>query len=270
MDGMGLQEALDFLEVEKDVETGGEVPVLWTHRTLPGMEIYFLSNQSPEKIRFTPSFRTSGLQPQLWDAVTGEIRMLPEYRDKGVRTEVPMEMTGFGSWFLVFTDQQTEKTSSILKKNFPEFHTLKTLDEVWSLDFSNKDMGPAGTITMDNLASWTTFKEDKAKYYSGSALYTTTFNMKTIPESELFINLGDVGVMAEVKINGQEVGGIWMSPFRLNTGDLLKTGENSLEIEVVNVWRNRLIGDKLLPEKDRYTWHLVDDIGPGEEPQASG
>ena len=76
--------------------------------------------------------------------------------------------------------------------------------------------------------------------------------------------------MAEVKINGQEIGGAWMSPFRLNTRNFLKPGENSLEIEVVNVWRNRLIKDKMLPEEDRYTWLLVDDIKPGEELQPSG
>lgn len=270
LDGMGLQDALDFLEVEKDFEAGDDVPVLWTHRNLPGMEIYFLSNQSPGNISFTPSFRTSGLHPQLWDAVTGEMRVLPVYEDNGERTEVPVEMTGHGSWFIIFTDRQTEKTKSTLKQNFPDFQILKTLDEVWSVDFSNKDMGPAETIALDKLASWTTFEDDKVKYYSGTALYATTFSMDEIPEGELFINLGEVGAMAEVKINGQEIGGTWISPFRLNTRDFLKTGENNLEIEVVNVWRNRLIRDKMLPEEDRYTWHLVDDIEPGEEPQSSG
>ena len=270
LDRMGLQDALDFLEVEKDVQLGAGEPVLWTHRTLPGMEIYFLSNQSKGKIRFFPSFRISGLKPQLWNAVTGEIRVLPVYEDNGERTEVPMEMTGYGSLFVVFTNQQNEKTRSALKENFPEFQTLKTLDKDWIVDFSNKDMGPEGTITLDNLADWTTFKDDQVKYYSGSAVYATTFSMDEIPEGDLFINLGDVGVMAEVRINGQEIGGTWMSPFRLNTGDFLKAGENQLEVEVVNVWRNRLIGDKMLPKEERYTWLLVDDIKPGDELQASG
>jgi len=73
-----------------------------------------------------------------------------------------------------------------------------------------------------------------------------------------------------VRINGQEIRGTWMSPFRLGTKNTLKLGENTLEIEVVNVWRNRLVRDKMLPDEARYTWLLVDDIEPGEKLQSSG
>jgi len=123
---------------------------------------------------------------------------------------------------------------------------------------------------LDRLADWTTWDDERVKYYSGTAVYYTTFNMDEIPEGDLFINLGDMGVMAEVKINGQEIGGTWISPFRLDLKSAIKRGENRLEISVVNVWRNRLIRDKMLPEKDRYTWLLVDDIKPGEALQPSG
>jgi hypothetical protein len=90
------KEALDFLGVEKDVEIDSDIPVLWTHRTLPVMEIYFLSNQSREEVSCTPSFRITGHMPQLWDAVTGDIRILPELRDDGRRTDVPVKMAGLG------------------------------------------------------------------------------------------------------------------------------------------------------------------------------
>jgi hypothetical protein len=202
--------------------------------------------------------------------MTGEIRILPVYEDKGGRTEIPIEMTGLGSCFIVFTDQVNEKTGRAQKENFPEFQTFITVDGIWTVDFQNKDIGPTGIITMDILEDWTTFEDYQVKFYSGKAVYATTFNIDEIPADDLFINLGEVGVMAEVKINGQEIGGTWMSPFRLNTGDFLKTGENRLEVEVVNVWRNRLIGDKMLHDEEGYTWLLVDDIKPGEKLRASG
>jgi hypothetical protein len=92
-----------------------------------------------------------------------------------------------------------------------------------------------------------------------------------LPENDgLFVNLGDVCVMAKVKINGAEIGGTWMAPFRLKAGANLKKGSNNIEIKVVNLWRNQLIKDKFLPVEKRYTWHLVDDIKEGEELQSSG
>ena len=99
----------------------------------------------------------------------------------------------------------------------------------------------------------------------------TSFELKDLPENDvLFINLGDMGVMAKVKLNGVDIGGTWMAPFRLNATNHLKNGTNNIQIEVVNLWRNQLIKDKKLPVGKRYTWHLVDDIKEGEELQSSG
>ena len=114
-------------------------------------------------------------------------------------------------------------------------------------------------------------EDEKIQFYSGTAIYQTTFELNELPENnELFINLGELGVMAKVKINGAEIGGTWMAPYCLKATKHLKKGTNQLEIEVVNLWRNQLIKDKYLPVEKRYTWHLVDDIKEGEALQSSG
>lgn len=87
---------------------------------------------------------------------------------------------------------------------------------------------------------------------------------------DVFIDLGNVGVIASVKINGKTIGTTWIAPFQLNATDAIKEGLNTIEVEVVNVWRNRITGDKLLPESDRTTWLLVDGITPDEELIPSG
>jgi len=94
VDELDLQTTLETLEIYKDVEIDAELPVLWTHRSIPGMEIYFLTNQSEEVINFKPSFRVKDLKPQLWDAVSGEIRSLNEYTEKDGRIYVPLKMEG--------------------------------------------------------------------------------------------------------------------------------------------------------------------------------
>jgi len=76
--------------------------------------------------------------------------------------------------------------------------------------------------------------------------------------------------MAEIKLNGTDLGGVWMAPFKVNTLGLLTAGENTLEVEVVNVWRNRLIRDKQLPPDQRYTSTTVGDETADEALQPSG
>ncbi|MDX1285814.1 MAG: glycosyl hydrolase, partial [Draconibacterium sp.] len=129
-DELDLQSTLETLKIYKDIEFNNELPILWTHRSLPGMEIYFLTNQSKDVIDFEPSFRVKGLKPQLWDAVTGEIRLLNEYTEKDGRISVPIKMEGHQSWFVVFT-KNSENVNDGFKKNFPEFKSIQSLDNEW-------------------------------------------------------------------------------------------------------------------------------------------
>ncbi len=270
LDGYDLKSVFELLGVEKDFETG-DAPVLWTHRTMPGMDIYFVSNQSDQEINILPSFRVNGLKPQLWDAVTGEIRYLHDYKVENGRTQVPLKMESRRSWFVVFTNATNDIIMPASETNFPEPEVLSTVEGPFTVDFANKEIGPKETVNFEILTDWSKSLNEEIKYYSGAAVYKTTFTLDKLPErGELYINLGDVAVMAEVKINGKEVGGVWIAPYRLNVTGFVKQGQNQLEIEVVNLWRNRMIKDKKLPEKDKYTWTIIEDINKDEEAHISG
>ena len=54
--------------------------------------------------------------------------------------------------------------------------------------------------------------------------------------------------MAEVKLNGKNLGLLWKPPFRVELAGAAKAGKNKLEVKVVNLWPNRQIGDEQLPE----------------------
>ena len=269
-DAFDLETVFEILKVGEDVETA-DAPVLWTHRTLPGMEIYFITNQSEEEINFEPSFRVKGLKPQLWDAVTGEIRYLNDFTEVNGRTSVPLKMEAHGSWFIVFTNAENSNIQNTAAPNFPEFKKLTSVEGPLKVDFLNKEIGPVEIQNFETLTDWSKSTNEKIKFYSGTAIYKSTFSMDKLPDNgRLYINLGEVSVMAEVKINGKSVGGVWISPYRLNISGFVKKGENELEIEVVNLWRNRLIKDKMLPDAEKYTWTVVEDIKDGEEPHSSG
>jgi hypothetical protein len=270
LDGMDLREALDFIRVPADVVHPQGIPFLWTHRILPGMEIYFLTNQGDEILEFEPSFRVSGLRPQSWDAVSGEIRHLNDYADDGSRTTVPLVMQKHESCFIVFTSGSNERTAAGYSENSPEPELLTALDHEWSVEFENKEFGPDEAVKFASLSSWTESTDWRVKYYSGTATYTSEFTLDEIPEGDLFLNLGEVGVMAQVSLNGQDLGVTWMAPYRLHAKDHLLAGMNRLEIKVVNVWRNRMVGDMGLPEGEHFTTYTVADLRQGEELTPSG
>lgn len=270
VDGLELQDALTQLNINKDVDVDENQPVLWTHRTMPGMDIYFVTNQSNEEINLSPSFRVNGMKPQLWDAVTGTIRPLNEFTEKDGRTTVPLKMKAYQSWFVVFSNSEIN-SGKIYEENFPEPTVAKTLESAWTVDFKNKKIGPKELVSFPTLTDWIENGNDKIKYYSGTAVYKSTFNFKKDENAkDIFIDLGKVGVMASVKINGIDIGTTWIAPYKLNMNNALKDGENTIEVEVVNVWRNRLTGDKSLTETQKTTWLNVDTTTPEEALISSG
>ncbi|MEM8765342.1 MAG: glycosyl hydrolase [Bacteroidota bacterium] len=271
VDGLELQEALNHLGIVKDVDFGEDVPVLWTHRNMPGMDIYFLTNQSEERVDFSPTFRVQGKQPQLWNAVTGEVRILNEFTEEKGSTRVPVTLEPLQSWFVVFSNFEPEGMDQGYATNFPNLKPVTTLENPWKVVFHNKDIGPSETMEFDKLTDWSSHENDRIKYYSGTATYTSTFNHKKEGEGkDVFIDLGNVGVMASVKINGKSIGTTWVTPYRLKATHAVQEGENTIEVEVVNVWRNRITGDKAIPEVARTTWLNVDGITPDEELVPSG
>ncbi len=118
----------------------------------------------------------------------------------------------------------------------------------WQVSFAPKAGGP-GDVTFARLEDWTQRAEPGIKYYSGTAVYQTTFVANgPAANMEWRLDLGDVAVMAEVKLNGQALGTLWKPPYQLDVSSALQPGENQLEIKVVNLWINRQIGDENLAE----------------------
>jgi hypothetical protein len=126
----------------------------------------------------------------------------------------------------------------------------------WEIDFTPK-WGAPDKITMDQLESWTQSTNSGVKYFSGTATYVNTFNWSGSESghgSKTWLDLGDVEVMADVKLNGRDLGIVWKKPFQIDATAALHQGENKLEVRVANLWPNRMIGDAALPEKERFTW----------------
>lgn len=132
----------------------------------------------------------------------------------------------------------------------PEVTPVVQVQGVWEVDFEGVNDAPKAT-TFQSLTDWAQSTNPAVKYFSGTAKYRKTF---IVPErlygkqDRLYLDLGDVQVMARVNLNGQELGTLWKPPYRVDITTALKPGKNRLEIQVVNLWVNRMIGDEQLAE----------------------
>jgi hypothetical protein len=242
------------------------LPVLFIHLTTEEGEMYFVSNQTEETISFDANFRVKGMQPELWDPETSDVRYLPQHKALTGVTSVPMTMAPLESAFVVFR----EPARNLEGENFPEAELIAAVDGPWTIDFEKGKGGPEEQVVTDNLFDWIESENPQIRYFSGNATYTAKFNVEKLPEDQTYIDLGNVMVMAKVRVNGQEAGGVWTTPYQVNVTDLLKEGENTLEVEVVNCWRNRLVGEFHLPKKERFTFHTSADVNAESELQSSG
>ncbi|MCE1197339.1 MAG: hypothetical protein LWW85_00090 [Marinilabiliales bacterium] len=259
---------LHALNVTEDFATDG--PVRYTHRTMKEVDLYFLSNRSNEKIHPQCSFRCKPGTVELWNPLTGEIRPLGDSRRKGDLVKLPLEMEPPESYFVVFRSAKGEKASAT-GPNFVESKVIRQLTGSWRVEFDPKWGGPA-TIRFDSLTDWAQNQAAGIRYYSGKARYKKTFVIRAEEIKsgrKLFIDPGEVAVMAHVKVNGQDAGVIWTQPGRLEITPFVQSGSNELEITVVNCWPNRLIGDEFLPD-DGIRDHKWPDWMEAKQERSSG
>jgi hypothetical protein len=271
MSGMNMQEALDLIKIKPDLKITQGDSILFIHRDLNEGAIYFISNQKMKTVKIEPEFRIAGKVPELWNSVSGSRRNLNAYSQIDGKTIVPMELAPMESAFVVFrkkADPQTKSTPSI---NFPAPLKVLLINTPWLVQFDNKLRGPLAPVVFKTLTDWSVNLNDSIRYYSGAALYNNTFQWKKKKRSEqVFLNLGMVNVIAKVKINGVELGGVWTAPYKIDVTSALKRGKNTIEIKVVNTWVNRLIGDSKLPVAERKTWTIYNSYNTKSKLQASG
>lgn len=262
-----LDEIFENIGLPADFSIGEKLPVLWIHRTLPGMDIYFMTNQGDKEISFTGEFRVKGMYPQWWNAIDGSARALPEYKQQGKISRVPITLGPLESGFVVFTNQKVDPRGT---SNFSGFDKVKEIAGPWEVNFTDPFEKTFST-KFEELTDWSKSEDDRIRYFSGTAVYQTQVVIEqAIAGEEIWMNLGDVQAIAGVRINGKEAGVVWTPPWRLNVSEFLTAGSNTIEIEVANTWLNRLKGDELLGPDKRKSWMALDVLNPEDPLQPSG
>jgi len=252
--------------LKPDVAITGRKDINFMHRKTEGDDIYFLYNPDSVAQQLECNFRIENKIPELWSPMTGEPVKSAQFINQGEITKVWMDLEAEESVFIVFRESPKGVTSVsvadkldegkyFLNDNnevFVETHSDEPGKEItgtWEVEFL-KENGYGAKHTFEQLSDWKDKADENIKYYSGTAIYHTTFNWDddvSSAENKYVLNLGDVKIVAEIKLNEKDLGVLWMPPFKVDITNALKKGKNKLEIAITNQWSNKLIGDERFP-----------------------
>ncbi|MCC7497362.1 MAG: hypothetical protein IT160_07280 [Bryobacterales bacterium] len=258
----------------------------YIHRRDGDTDLYFIVNKENRERQSAVRFRVLGKIPELWDPATGARRLLPVYRTGETHTEVPLHLAARESVFVVFrqaglrdpvamvepaaevriTDSgelrlrapggcyhlasRTGRAVNVTVAPVPE---PLTINGPWTVRFT-PGWGAPDMAYFPQLVTWSSRAEPGIRYYSGAATYSVTFQAPTAASNTVAeLDLGTLHNLAEVSLNGHNLGVLWKPPFRTDITGLLNPGVNRLEVKVVNLWPNRMIGDASLPAGRRFT-----------------
>jgi hypothetical protein len=226
--------------------------VLFVHRKTDDADLYYVDNQTGHGESIQPSFRVTGNAAELWHADTGKIEDA-SYISASGRTTVPLKLDPYETVFVVFRKVATASSRVVPDK---QVTALGVVEGPWKVRFEPNRGAPA-QADFPALKSFSENADPGIKYFSGHATYTRTLNAPASwfhPGAEMWLDLGDVANLAEVKINGNPVGTAWKAPYRLDVSGALKPGSNAVEITVADLWVNRLIGDQQPGVTTTYTF----------------
>ena len=251
--GQTLAEAFNALKLAPDFDYSkpeSDANLLFVHRKLADGDLYFIDNRSDRDETVDATFRVAGKAPELWYAETGASKPA-SFRIAEGRTTVPLHLEPWGTVFVVFRKTATETSHSE-----PKITESKVADVEgpWKVSFQ-PDRGAPPSITLDKLIDWKDSTDAGVKYFSGTGTYAKTVQAPAAwfrKGSRLWLDLGNVKNLAEVTINGKDLGVVWHTPYRVDVTAALKPGANEVNIKVINAWVNRLIGDQQ-PGATKYT-----------------
>ncbi len=289
----GLREHLapDFMLAGNEQSNG----LTFLHRRLGADDIYFVTNLQPKEVRTSVTFRASGKTPEEWNPLTGRISPVFVYKAHAEGLEMPIRLEAFASTFYIF--RSGEPSPHLSETNLEEVRELghQTVRgiagkngeiHVTVVENGQSRKGRAtvtglpeplpvsGTWKMvleghsfqklekqvSHLQSWT--EDLVTMHFSGTGSYMLDFHVPheyVGKELESVLDLGIVGNIAEVTLNGRPVGVAWMQPYRLDVTEALESGSNHLEILVTNTLINYVAGMKEMP---KVPAELIPHYGP--------
>ena len=252
--GMSANEVLTALGVARDWEYSkpdADTNLMFVHRKLDDGDVYFVDNREDRAEKVDATFRVEGKAPELWDPATGETQPV-SYRIADGRTTVPLQSRSVRDDVCGFSSAGSEEHFGIAHAEGdgdrrpgsgaqPRLERqLRAGQEAFRRRSASIGFSPGPNLPLP-------LSDEALKYYSGTATYSKTIDIPAddiAQGAHLWLDLGDVRELADVKVNDVDLGILWKTPFKVDVTSALKPGANRLEVRVTNLWVNRMIGDQ--------------------------
>ncbi|HYW95238.1 MAG TPA: glycosyl hydrolase, partial [Bacteroidales bacterium] len=222
------------VEAEPLVETG----LKFTRRVIDGDRWYFVVNHTAKPVRKMVPLNVNANSVWLLDPLNGRTGYAEFSKRKG-KVDVKLELNPGESLF-IHTSGRKPGNNKPWEYTSDKGEALK-IEGPWKLTFVSGGPALPAERELDSLVSWTTLNDSVARWFSGTAEYSTAFTLDSLRTDNYMLDLGDVRESARVWINGKDAGIAWSIPFRLQIGEFLHKGENTIKIEVANLMANRII-----------------------------
>ena len=248
--GVPLEEAMEAFGMKPQlVAEGGTVQ--WTARAVKGACWFYVTAPPGGEFHGSLLLKARGTA-ELWDASTGEVTALESVQE-GAYQRVRLDLGRAENRFVVFREKGDPQ---VRPAPVPEGKVESVGN--WTLRFPEGWGAPEEPMRLSSLIPWKDLPiSAEGRAFSGTATYETTLE---VPENRIgkpvFLDLGDVDMIADVTVNGKSAGVRWAHPYRVPIGDLLQAGTNTVCVDVTGTWFNRLAYDASLPEAERKTWSI--------------
>jgi len=166
-------------------------------------------------------------------------------------TFVPLQLQSEEAVFIIFRKNTNKSKKVIISKTVKKSHII---GGNWLVSFKEAQPHSIGfNTTFRELVSFHKNTDKRIKYFSGTAVYRNSFKMNQL-DANADYQIDLVKNIAEVIINEKNIGTVWKAPFRLSLQHALRIGKNTIQINVTNLWVNRLIGDMQPDETTKNTY----------------
>ena len=249
--GMSANEVLAALGMARDWEytkPEADTKLMFVHRKLDDGDVYFVDNREDRAEKVDATFRVEGKAPELWDPATGKTEPV-SYRIADGRTTVPLHLDPYGTTFVVFRAAAKATSWNCRAGRDTGRRPGWRSNSDWSVSFETgqRHSGNVGFDRLCFVVRLDSESDEALKYFSGTATYSKTIDIPAddlAQGAHLWLDLGEVRELADVKVNDVDLGVLWKTPFKVDVTSALKPGRNRLEVRVTNLWVNRMIGDQ--------------------------
>lgn len=267
-------EAVDFNGVPERICKAGILPgvrfgspgLQHLHKTFKDMDLYFVRSRTADSRMVKLEFPIANKNVRVLNAWTGKVSSVPT-NTVGGKTEITLPFVPFGSHFILLGDD--EKLPRADEDSWLDVMTVSVSGTViqrlahgWKLTVTSIVPADEGkTVVLDNASEGDWVDMEPLKNVSGKGAYEKEFELAEKPEGRIVLDLGIVGDVAEVELNGSQLPAMIAYPYAADVTDLVKTGKNQLVIKITNTLRNGMIGSGAFRNAQR-TYALSGIAGP--------